>query len=142
MQQFKLLKFYFWTADDQTNPNGASGSTCRKKKPNCVKAPKIYWKYTRNAVLTMEWIDGIKLTNESGLRQASLIRKELIDQVLYENSTSILCSATICKVLLAVNDQNSKFIVEFASARIISLTQRWTALSSKNTTKEIKEQRQ
>lgn len=69
-----------YTSDDQTNPNGASGSTCRKKKPNCVKVPKIYWKYTRNAVLTMEWIDGIKLTNESGLRQASLIRKELIDQ--------------------------------------------------------------
>lgn len=72
-----------YTSDDQTNPNGASGSTCRKKKPNCVKAPKIYWKYTRNAVLTMEWIDGIKLTNESGLRQASLIRKELIDQGLF-----------------------------------------------------------
>jgi len=29
----------------------------------------------------MEWIDGIKLTDETGLIEASLNRRELIDQV-------------------------------------------------------------
>jgi len=29
----------------------------------------------------MEWLDGIKLTDETGLSKASLNRRELIDQV-------------------------------------------------------------
>lgn len=33
----------------------------------------------------MEWIDGIKLTDEIGLQKAYLNRRELIDQVLYRN---------------------------------------------------------
>ncbi|XP_008445286.1 uncharacterized protein LOC103488364 isoform X1 [Cucumis melo] len=53
------------------------------KKSNCVKVPKIYWDFTRTAVLTMEWIDGIKLTDEVGLEKAHLNRRELIDQGLY-----------------------------------------------------------
>ncbi|KAK6116968.1 hypothetical protein DH2020_049343 [Rehmannia glutinosa] len=48
-----------------------------------VKVPKIYWNLTRKAVLTMEWIDGIKLTDESRLREACLNRKQLIDEGLY-----------------------------------------------------------
>lgn len=31
----------------------------------------------------MEWVDGIKLTDEAKLKKASLNRKELINQVLY-----------------------------------------------------------
>ncbi|CAN0860404.1 Uncharacterized protein sll0005 [Linum grandiflorum] len=50
---------------------------------NCVKVPKIYWNYTRKAVLTMEWIDGIKLTNEARLNEACLDRRKMIDQGLY-----------------------------------------------------------
>lgn len=46
-----------------------------------VKVPKIYWNYTRKAVLTMEWLDGIKLNNDAALKAASLNRKELIDKV-------------------------------------------------------------
>lgn len=46
-----------------------------------VKVPKIYWDYTRTTVLTMEWIDGIKLTDETRLKNASLNKRELIDQV-------------------------------------------------------------
>lgn len=61
------------------------------KKSNCVKVPKIYWDFTRTAVLTMEWIDGIKLTDEVGLEKAHLNRRELIDQVLYRNCSSISC---------------------------------------------------
>lgn len=52
-------------------------------KGKWVKVPKIYWKYTRKAVLTMEWLDGIKLNNDTALKEASLNRKELIDKGLY-----------------------------------------------------------
>ncbi|GER45117.1 protein kinase superfamily protein [Striga asiatica] len=48
-----------------------------------VKVPKIYWNLTRKSVLTMEWIDGIKLTDEKRLREACLNRKQLIDEGLY-----------------------------------------------------------
>ncbi|KAG5065457.1 hypothetical protein AAZX31_04G057700 [Glycine max] len=60
-----------------------SASGVKQKKSNSVKAPKIYWDYTCSTVLTMEWIDGIKLTDETGLNKASLNRRELIDQGLY-----------------------------------------------------------
>lgn len=39
----------------------------------------------------MEWIDGIKLTDEVGLQKAHLNRRELIDQVLYRNCSCISC---------------------------------------------------
>ncbi|KAL8201135.1 hypothetical protein R6Q57_012474 [Mikania cordata] len=52
-------------------------------KEKWVKVPKIYWNYTRKAVLTMEWLDGIKLNNDAALKEASLNRKELIDKGLY-----------------------------------------------------------
>jgi predicted unusual protein kinase regulating ubiquinone biosynthesis (AarF/ABC1/UbiB family) len=29
-----------------------------------VKSPRIYWQATQRRVLTMEWIDGVKLTNK------------------------------------------------------------------------------
>ncbi|KAL8499415.1 hypothetical protein ACS0TY_022404 [Phlomoides rotata] len=48
-----------------------------------IKIPKIYWKLTRKAVLTMEWIDGIKLTDDNRLSEANLNRKQLIDEGLY-----------------------------------------------------------
>ncbi|CAI9759544.1 unnamed protein product [Fraxinus pennsylvanica] len=52
-------------------------------KASGIKIPKIYWNLTRKAVLTMEWIDGIKLTDENRLREARLNRKKLIDEGLY-----------------------------------------------------------
>ncbi|KAI3932695.1 hypothetical protein MKW98_012666 [Papaver atlanticum] len=54
-----------------------------KKNITYIKVPKIYWNLTRKAVLTMEWIDGIKLTDADRLSKASLNRKELIDQGLH-----------------------------------------------------------
>ncbi|XP_044462867.1 uncharacterized protein slr1919 isoform X2 [Mangifera indica] len=69
---------------EQKRDRKASGQNAfEPKKANCVKVPKIHWDLTRKAVLTMEWIDGIKLTDESGLRKASLNRRKLIDQGLY-----------------------------------------------------------
>jgi predicted unusual protein kinase regulating ubiquinone biosynthesis (AarF/ABC1/UbiB family) len=29
-----------------------------------VRTPKIYWQATQRRVLTMEWIEGVKLTNK------------------------------------------------------------------------------
>ncbi|XP_074560730.1 uncharacterized protein LOC141816906 [Curcuma longa] len=48
-----------------------------------IKVPKIYWNFTRKALLTMEWIDGIKLTDAHRINKANLNRKQLIDQGLY-----------------------------------------------------------
>lgn len=71
---------FFIGADEQGHKNAGVGAIKHKgMKP--VKAPKIYWDYTCTTVLTMEWMDGIKLTDESGLNKASLNRRELIDQV-------------------------------------------------------------
>ncbi len=43
-----------------------------------VKVPSIYWRYTSRNVLTLEWIDGIKLTDIEGVRKAGLDRDKLI----------------------------------------------------------------
>jgi predicted unusual protein kinase regulating ubiquinone biosynthesis (AarF/ABC1/UbiB family) len=44
-----------------------------------IYAPKIYWNYTGRRVLTMEWIDGIKLTNLDKMRVAGLDGRKLIE---------------------------------------------------------------
>jgi predicted unusual protein kinase regulating ubiquinone biosynthesis (AarF/ABC1/UbiB family) len=43
-----------------------------------VKVPLIYWRYSSQTVLTLEWIDGIKLTDLAGIRRAGLDRDKLI----------------------------------------------------------------
>ncbi|OMO61522.1 hypothetical protein CCACVL1_23449 [Corchorus capsularis] len=73
-----------YPSDDQTfNQNAKDGNTIKSKNAKGIKVPKIYWDLTRKAVLTMEWIDGIKLTDEAGLKTACLNRRELIDQGVY-----------------------------------------------------------
>ena len=43
-----------------------------------VKVPSIYWRYTARRVLTLEWIDGYKLTGLPPGAMASLDRDELV----------------------------------------------------------------
>ncbi len=43
-----------------------------------IKAPKIYWSYSTRCVLTMEWIDGVKLTDVEGIKAAGLDTDELV----------------------------------------------------------------
>ncbi len=43
-----------------------------------VKVPEIYWPYTSRQVLTLEWIDGIKLINLEEVRAANLDNDALI----------------------------------------------------------------
>lgn len=59
------------TANSRDNP-----------RTDSIKVPKIYWNVTRKALLTMEWIDGIKLTDADRINKANLNRKQLIDQVI------------------------------------------------------------
>ncbi|CAN6210044.1 unnamed protein product [Urochloa humidicola] len=48
-----------------------------------IKVPKVYWNYTRKTILTLEWIDGIKLTDAERISKANLNRKKMIDEGLY-----------------------------------------------------------
>ena len=43
-----------------------------------VYVPKIYWKYTSQRILTLEWIDGIKLSDTAGIQAAGLKIQDLI----------------------------------------------------------------
>ncbi|KAL7150651.1 hypothetical protein ABFS83_05G128200 [Erythranthe nasuta] len=69
--------------DSSNEKTYSKDSTAAHKQVIGVKVPKIYWNLTRKAVLTMEWVDGIKLTDDSRLKAASLNRKQLIDEGLY-----------------------------------------------------------
>lgn len=46
-----------------------------------VKVPKVYWPLSSKGVLTMEWIDGLKLTDGDSLRKANLNTTQVVDQV-------------------------------------------------------------
>ncbi|XP_025800676.1 uncharacterized protein LOC112880332 isoform X2 [Panicum hallii] len=48
-----------------------------------IKVPKVYWNYTHKTILTLEWIDGIKLTDAERISKANLNRKRMIDEGLY-----------------------------------------------------------
>ncbi|MDZ7958861.1 MAG: AarF/ABC1/UbiB kinase family protein [Aulosira sp. DedQUE10] len=43
-----------------------------------VKVPSIYWRYTNNHVLTLEWINGFKLTDTQSIRAVGLDPEEII----------------------------------------------------------------
>ncbi|QLE59346.1 AarF/ABC1/UbiB kinase family protein [Nostoc sp. TCL26-01] len=43
-----------------------------------VKVPSIYWRFTSNRVLTLEWINGFKLTDTQSIRQAGLDPEAII----------------------------------------------------------------
>jgi predicted unusual protein kinase regulating ubiquinone biosynthesis (AarF/ABC1/UbiB family) len=44
-----------------------------------VKVPSIYWRYSSTKVLTLEWINGFKLTDTERVRQADLSTDGLIE---------------------------------------------------------------
>ncbi|EFJ34697.1 hypothetical protein SELMODRAFT_166503 [Selaginella moellendorffii] len=55
----------------------------RRSKKGLVKVPKIFWRYTTKGVLTMEWIDGIKLTDREKLEKLNLDVQDLVDQGVF-----------------------------------------------------------
>ncbi len=44
-----------------------------------VKVPAIYWRYCGKRTLTLEWIDGVKLTDAAGIAALGLNQDELIE---------------------------------------------------------------
>ncbi len=44
-----------------------------------VKVPAIYWRYTANRVLTLEWLNGYKLTDTANIRKAGLDPEGIIE---------------------------------------------------------------
>jgi predicted unusual protein kinase regulating ubiquinone biosynthesis (AarF/ABC1/UbiB family) len=49
------------------------------KDDDSVKVPAIYWRYCSQRVLTLEWIDGYKLTDRIKIQQAELETDRLIE---------------------------------------------------------------
>jgi hypothetical protein len=43
-----------------------------------VRTPRIYWQATKRRVLTMEWIDGVKLTNQVCVGSAQCLTPALL----------------------------------------------------------------
>ncbi|KAK1324238.1 putative aarF domain-containing protein kinase [Acorus calamus] len=70
----RFASLYASLSDSAQNTHG---------RKQVIKVPKIYWKFTSQTVLTMEWIEGIKLTDLDRMSKACLNQKELIDQGLY-----------------------------------------------------------
>ncbi|KAK4364887.1 hypothetical protein RND71_016245 [Anisodus tanguticus] len=79
----RFASLYACSSKEKTVPGSAATDNVGCQKTVGIKVPKIYWNFTRKEVLTMEWIDGIKLTDESRLRKANLNRRRLVDQGLY-----------------------------------------------------------
>jgi len=44
-----------------------------------IYVPRIYWQYTAKRVLTMEWIEGIKLTNVQKVKEAGFDSRHIIE---------------------------------------------------------------
>ncbi|MGI5921226.1 MAG: ABC1 kinase family protein [Syntrophomonadaceae bacterium] len=47
-----------------------------------LSVPRIYWEYTRSRVLTMEFVDGLKITDYEELEKAGINRSKLAEQLL------------------------------------------------------------
>jgi len=73
--------FACWQLINTVDFLGCSGGDTSEGSTS-IKVPKVYWSYTRKSILTLEWIDGIKLTDAEGISKANLNRKRMIDEVL------------------------------------------------------------
>ncbi|XP_058068080.1 uncharacterized protein LOC131217240 isoform X3 [Magnolia sinica] len=82
-ERFASLYAFYPSSDQNNNKRKSAVDGIGNSRKNCIKVPKIYWNFTRKAVLTMEWIDGIKLTDVDRMMEASLNRKQLIDQLVH-----------------------------------------------------------
>jgi hypothetical protein len=77
---YVALKF---TAANSTTVDFLAGSSgVNSEASTSIKVPKVYWNYTCKTILTLEWIDGIKLTDAERISKANLNRKRMIDEVL------------------------------------------------------------
>jgi ubiquinone biosynthesis protein len=52
------------------------------KRENNVKIPRVYWEYTSEQILTLEYVAGIKISDFAGLRQAHINSKTIAERLL------------------------------------------------------------
>ncbi|MCO5599660.1 hypothetical protein L7F22_053765 [Adiantum nelumboides] len=83
--------------DEPTSPDNKSGQRWRAKTElkfdeasDLVKVPKIYWYLSSKGVLTMEWIDGIKLTDLERLHEMNFDIQKLVDQGVFSSLRQLL----------------------------------------------------
>jgi predicted unusual protein kinase regulating ubiquinone biosynthesis (AarF/ABC1/UbiB family) len=55
-----------------------------------VVVPSIFWRYSSNRVLTLEWIDGIKLNDIEGIKRAGLDLDRIIKLGVYSGLRQLL----------------------------------------------------
>lgn len=54
-----------------------------------MRTPSIYWDFTARRVLTMEWIDGVKLTNEEAMQEAGLSVVDFVNVSLHKTALEV-----------------------------------------------------
>ena len=59
----ELASRFFEEMDYLQEADNASKFRRKYKHLTHIKVPRIYWKYTSHKILTMEWIDGMKITD-------------------------------------------------------------------------------
>jgi predicted unusual protein kinase regulating ubiquinone biosynthesis (AarF/ABC1/UbiB family) len=67
-----------WEETDYIN-EGRNADTFRRnfRQANWVKVPRVYWRYSSDRVLTLEYVPGIKISHYEALEAAGLDRKVL-----------------------------------------------------------------
>ena len=63
-----------------------------------VFVPKIYSDFTTNKVLTMEWVDGVRLTDRAALQRYGLDASKLVDTLVQCEMRQILGACLLCCV--------------------------------------------
>ncbi|RHZ82009.1 hypothetical protein Glove_115g30 [Diversispora epigaea] len=85
-----------------------------KSLRNKAYIPKIFWDYTSKRVLTAEWIDGVKITDQEGIRRYGYQVKDVIKTTIDIFSYQIFCSGFVHadphpgNVFVRPNPNNSK----------------------------------
>jgi ABC1 atypical kinase-like domain len=67
-----------------------------------IFVPQVYSDYTTNKVLTMEWVDGVRLTDQESLRRFNLDESKLVDTLVQCSLQQIL--GTIASTKIAVSN--------------------------------------
>jgi predicted unusual protein kinase regulating ubiquinone biosynthesis (AarF/ABC1/UbiB family) len=68
----------FEETDYQNEGRNAEKFAANFKDDPLVKVPKIYWDYSSHQVLTLEWINGVKLTDTAAVKAQGLERDAII----------------------------------------------------------------
>ena len=100
-----------------------------------VFVPKVYSELTTRKVLTMEWVDGFRLTDSESLEANNLDRKKLVDTLVQCSLRQIMGSGffhagEVCSWLIAVSPPNpacnlSSYVVGLSFSPTTIRSTRW-----------------